>query len=125
MYLPSTTKHLRNVHQWANCMCKYSSSVCAWCIRLKNHFYTAQQKIRTQERCVYIYSIFSHTRASSIKTKNERNTKYIEDNSKLSPSQTETQLKTNATSYTKGTMNATVRETIHFWTRKRIALAKF
>ena len=46
------------------------------------------KKIRTKERCVCV-CIFSHMRAKSILTDNERNQDYIEDKKILSPNQTE------------------------------------
>ena len=53
-------------------------------------------------------------RAGSILTKNERNKHYTDDKNILSPDQTESAVKYESiiTSYTKGTVNAVVRETI-------------
>ena len=108
--------YIRNVRRWPNCMFK-SSSVCAWCLRLKSHFSTPNDS-HQGDVCV---CPFSHMRASLIRTKNERNTDYTDDTKILSPNQTESAVKYEHILHTRTVqwMQLSERPYFKFWHQRR------
>ena len=86
-YVPQTTKELRNVRRWLNCMFK-CSSVCSFMVYTsEGPFLHGENKNGTKKMCVHTYTIYnhvSHMRANSIRTRTIRNKDFTEGNKILS-----------------------------------------